>query len=257
MGVGERRRMIGLVLETDAFASDRSSAYDDTTRQYEFPSRYLPQFDALLEGEAVVAVLYEPRGDAGTGRMSFIGWGLIDEAPHRAGTDDGSGRWTVTYARGPHLFDRPVPREVGGEPVEGWLAKLARGRPRNVAVVGRAVRPVEPEDLQLILSLGVPDRAPEIDTRDRGATSRDRLRHSIDVLQRDSAFRTSVLAAYDHRCAVSGFGDPKRQGLVDAAHIRPAGTPHEGPDDVTNGIALSPTLHRMFDRGLISLDYVG
>lgn len=40
--------------------------------------------------------------------------------------------------------------------------------------------------------------------------------------------------------------------LVDAAHILPVGAPGS-LDDVTNGIALSPTYHRAFDAGLIFL----
>ncbi|NQW13576.1 MAG: HNH endonuclease [Rhodobacter sp.] len=55
------------------------------------------------------------------------------------------------------------------------------------------------------------------------------------------------------RCAISGLelrnggGRPE----VEAAHIRPV--EHDGPDVVRNGIALSGTLHWMFDRGLISI----
>ncbi len=39
---------------------------------------------------------------------------------------------------------------------------------------------------------------------------------------------------------------------VQAAHIRPV--PDRGPDSVRNGLALSGTVHWMFDRGLISID---
>ena len=39
---------------------------------------------------------------------------------------------------------------------------------------------------------------------------------------------------------------------VEAAHIRPVES--GGPDIVTNGIALSGTMHWMFDRGLIGLN---
>jgi putative restriction endonuclease len=38
---------------------------------------------------------------------------------------------------------------------------------------------------------------------------------------------------------------------VQAAHIRPVA--REGSDSVRNGMALSSTLHWMFDRGLISV----
>ena len=39
---------------------------------------------------------------------------------------------------------------------------------------------------------------------------------------------------------------------MQAAHIRPV--ENRGPDSVRNGIALSGTVHWMFDRGLISVD---
>ena len=41
--------------------------------------------------------------------------------------------------------------------------------------------------------------------------------------------------------------------LVEAAHILPVQAT-DSPDDVRNGIALSPTYHRAFDRGLVFLD---
>ena len=70
---------------------------------------------------------------------------------------------------------------------------------------------------------------------------------------RDIAFRRKVRDAYDYRCAISGLrlrnggGRPE----VQAAHIRPV--EHGGSDSVRNGLALSGTLHWMFDRGLISV----
>jgi putative restriction endonuclease len=71
---------------------------------------------------------------------------------------------------------------------------------------------------------------------------------------RDEAFRRHVCAAYGNRCALSGLklinggGRPE----VQAAHIRPVAS--DGPDSIRNGIALSGTLHWMFDRGLVAVD---
>jgi putative restriction endonuclease len=39
---------------------------------------------------------------------------------------------------------------------------------------------------------------------------------------------------------------------MDACHIEPFATSHD--DTITNGIYLCPTLHRAFDRHLISID---
>jgi putative restriction endonuclease len=70
---------------------------------------------------------------------------------------------------------------------------------------------------------------------------------------RDRVFRRIVLSAYDERCAVTGLKliNGRGRAEVEAAHIRPV--EHNGPDSVRNGIALSGTVHWMFDRGLISL----
>ena len=65
---------------------------------------------------------------------------------------------------------------------------------------------------------------------------------------RESSFRRRVLEAYESRCAVTR----EQLNLVDAAHIVPVAS--LGTHDVTNGIALSPTMHRAYDRSLIYLD---
>ncbi|WP_300063185.1 HNH endonuclease [uncultured Roseobacter sp.] len=68
---------------------------------------------------------------------------------------------------------------------------------------------------------------------------------------RDRNFRKSVLRAYGERCAITGLRLINGGGRaeVEAAHIRPVG--HDGPDIVSNGLALSGTAHWMFDRGLV------
>jgi putative restriction endonuclease len=70
---------------------------------------------------------------------------------------------------------------------------------------------------------------------------------------RERAFMRAVRGAYDNRCAMSGIrlinggGRPE----VQAAHIKPVAK--NGPDSIRNGLALSGTLHWLFDRGLISV----
>ncbi len=78
---------------------------------------------------------------------------------------------------------------------------------------------------------------------------RQRIVATVSRLSRDNDFRRKVIVAYDRRCAVTGL----QLRLVDAAHILPVGA--EGSnDEVTNGIALSPTYHRAYDQGLIYLN---
>jgi len=71
---------------------------------------------------------------------------------------------------------------------------------------------------------------------------------------RDRAFSTAVKAAYNDTCAVTGLRLINGGGRseVQAAHIRPV--ERNWPDSIRNGIALSGTVHWMFDRGLISFE---
>ena len=72
----------------------------------------------------------------------------------------------------------------------------------------------------------------------------------VSRLSRSANFRQQVLQAYDNRCAVTRM----QLKLVEAAHILPVAAGPSSIDDVTNGISLSPTYHRAYDRGLIFLD---
>ena len=81
------------------------------------------------------------------------------------------------------------------------------------------------------------------------ASDRQKIVASISRYSRDANFRKKVLSAYDNRCAVTRA----QLKLVDAAHILPVPS-EESSDHVTNGIALSPTIHRAFDNGLIYVD---
>lgn len=71
---------------------------------------------------------------------------------------------------------------------------------------------------------------------------------------RDPAFRRDVLRAYRRRCAVCSFDARLGDALVglEAAHIQwhQAG----GPPRVTNGLALCSLHHKLFDRGVFTLD---
>ena len=77
---------------------------------------------------------------------------------------------------------------------------------------------------------------------------RQRIVESVSRYVRESSFRRQVMDAYGNCCAVTRA----QLNLVDAAHIVPVKA--QGTDDVSNGIALSPTIHRAYDNSLIYLD---
>jgi len=73
-------------------------------------------------------------------------------------------------------------------------------------------------------------------------------------LVRSPDFRNKVLSAYEYKCAVCGFNVRLGDTLVavEAAHIKwhQAG----GPDEISNGIALCSMHHKLFDRGVFTLN---
>lgn len=72
--------------------------------------------------------------------------------------------------------------------------------------------------------------------------------------KRDSKFRDKILRAYGYSCAVCGFNVRLAHTLVgvEAAHIKwhQAG----GPDLEENGIALCSLHHKLFDRGVFTIN---
>ncbi len=66
-----------------------------------------------------------------------------------------------------------------------------------------------------------------------------------------SFFRRSVLAAYAHKCCVTGIASSE---LVRASHIVPWAIDASSRLDPSNGLALNSLHDAAFDRGLMTLD---
>jgi len=61
-------------------------------------------------------------------------------------------------------------------------------------------------------------------------------------------FQLAVIAAYDRACAVSG---EHSLPVLEAAHIRPYAD--HGSHETSNGLLLRSDIHRLFDRGLVTV----
>lgn len=75
-----------------------------------------------------------------------------------------------------------------------------------------------------------------------------------DVYRRDSKFRHTILNAYNYRCCICNHDlriDDRLVGL-EAAHIKWVQV--QGPHEVSNGLALCSTHHKMFDYGVFTID---
>ncbi|UWQ94324.1 HNH endonuclease [Rhodobacteraceae bacterium M385] len=228
---------------------------DEPDVVYDFPRAYLK---AASEAVGDWIVYYEP---VKAGPRGYFAVAKIDRVIPKPGVE---GRFLAMIAPGTFLpFDQNVPRLVKGRPLESALTE-PDGTPKKGGAIQRAVRRLPEPDFARIVNLGLPQDLEQIEAtryEPQGATlnegaqifRRPVLERLTRRPYRDVAFRRKVREAYDYRCAMSGLmlrnggGRPE----VQAAHIRPV--EHQGSDSVRNGLALSGTLHWMFDRGLISV----
>lgn len=241
------------------------SPYADTPTSYEYPSRYRRFLAPLESGEPMIAIIYEPRS-GGRGRMSYVGWAALRGVPVRSPRNAPGGQplWEVHYIDRVQEFPNPVPRDYLGSPVERWLRDMAPEN-RNILSSGASVRFLEEEEGRTILELGHaghlgPALDYPTDPLPADLLVAERTRRVVDAVARDARFRRQVMAAYQYRCAVTGLSvgsipEGRATRLLDAAHIRPVGA--NGSDSVTNGLSLTPTVHRLFDEGLVSARWSG
>lgn len=75
-----------------------------------------------------------------------------------------------------------------------------------------------------------------------------------EIFVRGGLFKRTIPRIYDYTCSISGLkiNSSSNVQMIDACHIHPFSLSND--DTVPNGIALSPTLHRAFDRGLITIN---
>lgn len=228
---------------------------DEPDVVYDFPRVYLK---AVREAEGDWIVYYEP---VKAGPRGYFAVAKIQKVIPKPGVE---GRYLALIEPGSYLpFDTDVPRLLEGRPLEASLTE-PDGTPKKGGAVQLAVRRLPEAEFTRIVDLGLPQ-----DLERREETRYDPVTDDLaepaapfqrPVLERltrrpyrDVAFRRKVREAYDYRCAMSGLqlrnggGRPE----VQAAHIRPV--ERQGSDAIRNGLALSGTLHWMFDRGLISV----
>lgn len=233
------------------FVIRSDSPYDDRPEiHYQFPAQYLSRASQCV-GDWIL--YYEPVKADGRGYYAAATVSQIVPDPTR------SKHYLALIEPGTYrTFENDVPFRREGEIVErGVLNDQGRisGRAQS------AVRPISNQDFNRILSIGFSE---EPDTLPRSGAfvaeeqapfevERDRAWVLNSRAVRDRAFRKRILEAYDCRCALTGlkFINGGGRAEAEAAHIRSVEA--NGPDIITNGIALSGTVHWMFDRGLISL----
>ncbi|WP_421783288.1 HNH endonuclease [Kiloniella litopenaei] len=244
------------------FIHRSDSRYDDTpAERYQFPGNYLTRVQACIQNWIVYL---EPSKVPNT-----RGYFAIAKVEKVVPDPTAENMYLALIEQGSYMdFINPVSFNDGTNIVERGLLN-EKGR-----ISGRAqsaVRPILQEDFDRILELGFNEQQPELprigeieeDQPFPGMAEdqapfvfeqpRVRVNQMTSRVVRDRLFRRLILKAYDKRCAITGLQLINGGGRaeVDAAHIKPVEA--NGPDILSNGIALSGTAHWMFDRGLISL----
>jgi putative restriction endonuclease len=246
------------------FDTKANSGYDDEImRRYHFPPQYRSVAERLV-GEWII--YREPQRNGG--RRAYIAVARV------LGIDPDPARSGYSYARvGDYLpFDRPVPFAGGDAYAEAALREI--GDPTRVGAYlqGKSIRALSEADFANIARAGLAETlAPENAVRLEldplnvdpetldlvRAPPEEQARRIEQILLnrkvRDANFRRQICDAYDNRCAVTMLSMVNGGGKaeVQAAHIWSVTS--GGPDVVQNGLALSGTVHWLFDRHLISL----
>jgi putative restriction endonuclease len=228
------------------FAYSEASKYDDLPEErYHFPKQYLKNVMAA-EGDWIV--YYRPRRNGSRDALHYFAVArVVSVVPDQRVPDH-----FYAYLRDYLELTNPVPHKVGDRFV-------GVGAPNQFQ---SAVRSLDDSEFDFILRLGMApvlhqrpnqhDLVPPAD--DPFDETRPIVQQMVNRKVRDAAFAKQVVGiAYQGRCAITGLCITNGLGRaeVEAAHIKPV--ERDGPDSPRNGLALSRTVHWMFDRGLISI----
>lgn len=235
------------------FIAKLDAAYDDAVEErYHFPKNYLNRVQQAV-GDWIV--YYESR--RGGGRMVYFAMArVLSVAPDPERADHFYAR-IADYIE----FPEPVPLRVNGNLLENFLGN-SDGTTNPGASIN-AVRLLPRHEFETICRLGMNaalvESAPQSETVELVAEPQAEYDGSRETrltsrVVRDAAFARVVRSAYDRTCTMTGLQLINGGGRceIEAAHIRPV--ENDGPDSPRNGLALSRTVHWLFDRGFLSVE---
>lgn len=233
------------------------SIYDDSpAERYQFPPQYLSRVEPTI-GDWIIYLeptkVKNSRGYFAAAKVEKV----VPDPKH-------AGMFLALIEPGSYIdFSHRVPFRMHDGPIERGLLNSSG------AISGRAqsaVRPLSAEDFRRIVQAGLHEEDAVLPRQDDAVVDsllyengvafeyeRPIIQSLVSRKKRDQQFRRAVLSAYDSTCAVTGWKLINGGGRAEAeaAHIKPV--EFDGPDSIQNGIALSGTVHWMFDRGLIGL----
>ncbi len=233
------------------FITKPDPEYDDLPEiRYHFPSRYLRLAEECV-GDWIL--YYEPRRNQG--RQAYFATARV----RKIESDPVTPKHYYALVEDYLPFPDSVPFREGD-----FFYESALRRPDgsvNLGLFQWAIHHLPENEYELILQTGLAVGA-EYQDVPVDAVSEDLPRYPERPLieqvslrpYRDRAFSTIIRSVYNHTCALTGFRliNGHGRGEVEAAHIRSVES--NGPDSPRNGIALSRTVHWLFDRGIVSME---
>lgn len=243
------------------FTTKVNPVYDDLPElRYHFPKTYLNQ---AKESVGSFIIYYEPRREGKelsgrAGRQCYFATARVDRLEPDPKNEGHYYAFMTDYLE----FTHPVPFREGDFYFESNLRK--EDGSTNKGRFGRSIRTIASVDYELIIGRGFPNQKEDYVRPDEKVNleiaydvkreSRTRL---VTRTFRDRKFTTVIQEAYHKACAMTGLSILNAKGdcEVEAAHIKPV--KDNGPDSPRNGIALTSSIHWMFDEGLFSISDEG
>ncbi|MBX4883834.1 HNH endonuclease [Rhizobium bangladeshense] len=246
------------------FDTKRDSGYDDEIAfRYHFPKQYR-QIAETLVGERII--YREPKRNRG--RQAYVATAKVVRV-HDDPSRPGHAYAVMAEYR---EFDEPVPFVREGRYWETALLSVQDPTRVGAFLRGKSIRVIPEGDFSTIVRAGLsqtlmPDNAIrlELDPKHIDGPTQELLDLPIQEQERrieqillnrkirEASFRRKVCDAYDSRCAITGLRIVNGGGKSEAQAAHIWSVAEGGPDVVQNGIALSATVHWLFDRHLISL----
>jgi putative restriction endonuclease len=233
------------------FIAKLDSGFDDAVEvRYHFPNKYLSRVEKSI-GDWII--YYESKRDGG--RMVYFAMArVLSVEPDKVQPDHYYALMT-DYVE----FPEPVPFRVNGVLVESFVRNPDGSTNPGAAI--NSVRELPRAEFEHICRLGMAPALEDTKNAPEEAVAETQSeyggpRPSVLTARplRDAAFSRIVRKAYNRTCAMTGLQLVNGGGRceIEAAHIRPV--ENDGPDSPRNGLALSRTVHWLFDRGFLSLE---
>lgn len=186
-------------------------------------------------------------------------------------------------------IDQNTKRHIADQEIKGWNLGLIRNHESGQAIrvlAKRSVLTTDAKDIDYIylglytieswgwsirdgfkilvyqlqavpgISLGAEEAAREIEQGSQ--TPPERKKTTINRIIRDIKVSAALKKLYSNQCQTCDTKIITAAGpYFEGAHIRPLGTPHNGPDTLKNMLCLCPRCHTMFDGKALWIDHSG